>query len=51
MTSYDADHRRSVAGLIATAFNDHQILIATHDERFFRYLIDQLEAKPGISRG
>ena len=45
VTSYDADHRRSIAGLIATTFGDCQILITTHDERFFLYLKDQLEPK------
>jgi len=45
VTSYDADHRRTIAGLIATMFGDWQILITTHDERFFNYLKDQLEAK------
>ena len=45
VTSYDADHRRTIAGLIATMFGDYQILITTHDERFFNYLKDQLAAK------
>lgn len=45
VTSYDADHRRTIASLIATMFGDCQILITTHDERFFNYLKDQLEAK------
>lgn len=45
VTSYDADHRRTIAGLIATMFGGSQILITTHDERFFNYLKDQLEAK------
>ncbi|MCK1606510.1 AAA family ATPase [Bradyrhizobium sp. 166] len=45
VTSYDADHRRTIARLIATMFGGSQILIATHDERFFNYLKDQLEAK------
>lgn len=45
VTSYDADHRRTIAGLIATMFGDCQILVTTHDERFFNYLKDQLEAK------
>lgn len=45
VTSYDADHRRTIAGLIAAMFSDCQVLIATHDERFFNYLKDQLEAK------
>ncbi|MCJ2131430.1 AAA family ATPase [Methylobacterium sp. E-045] len=45
VTSYDADHRRTIAGLIATIFRDCQVVITTHDERFFNYLKDQLEAK------
>lgn len=45
VTSYDADHRRTIAGLIATVFGDCQILITTHDERFFNYLKDQLQVK------
>ena len=45
VTSYDADHRRTIAGLLAAMFGDCQILITTHDERFFNYLKDQLEAK------
>lgn len=45
VTSYDADHRRTIAGLIATKFEDCQILITSHDERFFNYLKDQTEAK------
>ena len=45
VTSYDADHRRTIASLIATSFSDCQILITTHDERFFNYLKDQLEVK------
>jgi tetratricopeptide (TPR) repeat protein len=42
VTSYDADHRRTIAGLIAAMFGDCQILLTTHDERFFNYLKDQL---------
>lgn len=45
VTSYDADHRRTIAALIATVLPDFQVLITTHDERFFAYLKDQLEAK------
>ena len=44
VTSYDADHRRAIAALLATVLRDHQVLITTHDERFFSYLKDQLEA-------
>ncbi len=45
VTSYDANHRRTIAGLIAAMFGDCQILITTHDERFFNYLKDQLETE------
>lgn len=45
VTSYDADHRRTIAGLLATMFSDFQVLITTHDERFFNYMKDQLEAR------
>jgi hypothetical protein len=44
VTSYDADHRRTIAGVIASMFGNCQILVTTHDERFFNYLKDQLEA-------
>lgn len=44
VTSYDADHRRTIAGLIAAMFGDCQLIVTTHDERFFNYLKDQLEA-------
>ena len=42
VTSYDADHRRAIAAMIVKIFADHQIILATHDERFFQYLKDQL---------
>ena len=42
VTSYDADHRRAIATMIVNVFADHQIILATHDERFFQYLKDQL---------
>ncbi len=42
VTSYDADHRRAIAGMLAEHFNDYQIIIVTHDERFFLYLQEQL---------
>jgi recombinational DNA repair ATPase RecF len=45
VTSYDADHRRAIARLIAIMFGDCQLLITTHDERFFNYLKDQLDPK------
>lgn len=45
VTSYDADHRRAIGALLAKMFTDCQIILATHDERFFNYLKDQLAAK------
>ena len=45
VTSYDADHRRSIAAMIATELAEFQILLVTHDERFFAYLKDQLADK------
>ena len=45
VTSYDADHRRAVSGLLAKMFSDCQIMLVTHDERFFNYLKDQLPEK------
>ncbi len=42
VTSYDADHRRTIAALLAKEFTDFQLIITTHDERFFTYLKDQL---------
>jgi hypothetical protein len=45
VSSYDADHRRTIAGLLAELLNERQVIVTTHDERFFNYLKDQLEAK------
>ena len=45
VTSYDADHRRAIAALLAKEFTDFQLIITTHDERFFIYLKDQLGDK------
>lgn len=42
VTSYDADNRKNIAAMLATHFSDHQILIVTHDERFFALLQDHL---------
>ncbi len=42
VTSYDADHRKAVAGMLATHFSDFQMILVTHDERFFCYLKDHL---------
>lgn len=42
VTSYDADHRRNIAALLANEFSTFQLIVTTHDERFFVYLKDQL---------
>lgn len=42
VTSYDADHRRAISALIASELGDCQVIITTHDERFFNYLKDQI---------
>ena len=44
VTSYDADHRRTIAAMLAKEFTDFQLIITTHDERFFIYLKDQLSS-------
>jgi energy-coupling factor transporter ATP-binding protein EcfA2 len=44
VTSYDADHRKAVAAMIAEAFAGFQFMIVTHDERFFRYLKEHMPA-------
>lgn len=45
VTSYDADHRRAIGALLAKMFTDCQIIVVTHDERFFNHLKDQLATK------
>ncbi|AHM05765.1 hypothetical protein roselon_03510 [Roseibacterium elongatum DSM 19469] len=45
VTSYDADHRRALGALLAKMFTDCQIILVTHDERFFNHLKDQLAVK------
>ena len=45
VTSYDVDHRRSIVQLLAKKFADHQIVVTTHDERFFLFLKDMLADK------
>ena len=59
VTSYDADHRKNIAAVLANYFSDFQIVLVTHDEQFFNLLKDQLpearwifkrvmEVKPGF---
>lgn len=43
VTSYDADHRRAIAALLATEMADLQVIITTHDERFYLFMKDQLD--------
>lgn len=38
VTSYDVEHRRAVASMLAKYFDDFQIILVTHDKRFFQYL-------------
>ena len=42
VTSYDADHRKSIAGVLAANFQDFQIILTTHDDLFFDILKDHL---------
>ena len=42
VTSYDADHRKTIASVLANHFSDYQIVLVTHDEQFFSLLKDQL---------
>ena len=42
VTSYDADHRRTIAGVLSKHFADFQVIIVTHDEQFFNFMKDQL---------
>ena len=46
VTSYDADHRRNICSLLASQFIYFQVIVTTHDERFFLYLKDQLGDQP-----
>jgi len=42
VTSYDADHRRYIARTIADELRDYQVIVVTHDDRFFANLRDAL---------
>lgn len=42
VTSYDADHRRAIAAMLGKEFAGFQLLVTTHDERFFLYLKELL---------
>ena len=46
VTSYDADHRKTIASTLAEEFEGFQFVLVTHDEQFFNLLRDHLpEAK------
>lgn len=42
VTSYDADHRKVIASVLAVMFPGFQFIVVTHDERFFSYLKEHL---------
>lgn len=42
VTSYDADHRLAFTSLVAQEFAEFQVILVTHDERFFAFLKDHL---------
>ena len=42
VTSYDADHRKTIVGALAKYFSKFQIVLVTHDEQFYNLLKDQL---------
>ena len=51
VTSYDADHRKTIASALAEEFEGIQIVLVTHDEQFFNLLQDHLpEAKWAFRR-
>jgi recombinational DNA repair ATPase RecF len=44
VSSFDADHRFHLANLLAEQFSDWQLIVLTHDERFFEILHRRLPA-------
>ena len=44
VTSYDWDRRTHVAKVLGKHFNDFQVVLVTHDEQFFKLLLDYLPA-------
>ena len=42
VTSYDTDHRKTIAGVLAEFFDTFQIVLVTHDEQFFKFLQEHL---------
>lgn len=50
VTSYDADHRKNIAAMLAKHFRDFQIILVTHDEQFFNLLQDHLSPSAWVFR-
>ena len=50
VTSYDADHRKTIASALAEEFEGMQIVLVTHDEQFFYLLQDHLPAATWVFR-
>jgi len=42
VTSYDVDNRKNIAAVLARHFGGFQIILVTHDERFFMLLQDHM---------
>ncbi len=42
VTSYDADHRKNIAAMLGKHFASYQLILVTHDERFFALLQDHV---------
>ena len=51
VTSYDADHRKTIASALAEGFEGIQIVLVTHDEQFFNLLQDHLPAATWVFVG
>lgn len=51
VTSYDADHRKTIARALAKHFSDFQIVLVTHDEQFFNLLKDELPESGWLFKG
>lgn len=50
VTSYDADHRKTIAATLAEEFEGFQIVVVTHDEQFYNLLQDHLPASTWVFR-
>ena len=50
VTSYDADHRKTIAATLAEEFEGFQVVLVTHDEQFYNLLQDHLTASTWVFR-